>query len=463
MIKYDPKSRRQFLVGAGNFMLTLPLLTSLLPRGVKAAEVATKKFFAIRLPNGMRFLDWTPYATGATQQLSNMRVTDLKAAYSANGINKILDQKYVPYFDKLTFIRGLDMPISLGHNTSGMLGHFASYDNYPTVDQAIAKAAGFYSARTPVVDSLVLAESCSYGKLGNDILRIPSYSNAASAFDLLFNFSKPSNLSRGSTVLSRILASYNNLKNSPRISAEDRQILEHQMSLLSSVEQRVRKIVPITNAGTRPPEPTTTAEYYTQLADLAVLALQTGATQVVTMSVSDAPDVTPNQWHGDSHNYETIATPNMSKAVKWHFDNVFLRAISKMAQIMEPNGKSLLDNSIVYIGNEVSAGQGHSSESMPVLLAGSADGFIKPGRMLDYMRYSEPRIQQGNGGDFTYRGRLYNQLLVTFLQGMGIAPQNYQRDGKLGYGLNTSANGERNKAYEQYLPEAHLVLPGIRG
>ncbi|MGZ5279992.1 MAG: DUF1552 domain-containing protein [Pseudobdellovibrionaceae bacterium] len=463
MIKYDPKSRRQFLVGSGQFMLALPLLTSILPRGVMAADVVNKKFLAIRIPNGMRFMDWTPHSTAATTQLPGVRVTDLKAAYSSMGINKILDSKFVPYLDKLTFCQGLDVPISLGHNMSGMLGHFSEWDVYPTIDQIISKTPSFYGAKTPVVDSLVLANSCSFGKIGNDIVNVPAYSNAGAAFDLLFNFSKPSNLSRGSTVISRVLASYTDLKNSSKISAEDRHVLENQMALLSSVENRIRKIVPVTNAGTRFAEPVDKAEYYTQMVDLAVLALQTGVTQVVTMSIYEAPEVSPNQWHGESHNHETIPTPNMSKAVKWVADNVFLRAISKMSQITEANGKSLLDNSLIYWGNEVSAGQGHTSENMPVVLAGSAGDFIKTGRLLDYMRYSEPKIQQGNGGDYTYSGRLYNQLLVTILQSMGVTPDVYQRDGRLGYGLNTSASGERNKRYAAYLSEAHQILPLIRG
>jgi hypothetical protein len=464
MVKYDPKSRRQFLIGSGKFMLALPMLTSLLPRGVLAAETVNKKFFAIRTPNGMRFMDWTPFTTPVMTNVSGTRVTDLKAAYSATGINKMIGPNFAPYLDKMTFCQGLDVPISLGHNMSGMLGHFGQTDSYQTIDQTIAKAPGFYGTKTPVVDSLVLGpQSCSYGKIGNDIVNLPAYGNAGAAFDLLFNFSKPSNLARGSTVISRILASYTSLKNSPKISAEDRRVLDNQMTLLSSVETRLKKIVPVTNAGARYAEPVGVNEYYQQMVDLGVLALQTGVTQVVTLTIYEAPDVTPNQWHGESHNYETVPTPNFSKAVKWVADNVFLRAITKMSQVTEANGQSLLDNSVVFWGNELSAGQGHTNENMPVIMAGSAGGYIKTGRLLDYMRYSEPQIPQGNGGDSTYAGRLYNQLLVTILQSMGVPPEVYQRDGRLGYALNISASAERNLRYATQLAEAHQILPLIRG
>ena len=62
-----------------------------------------------------------------------------------------------------------------------------------------------------------------------------------------------------------------------------------------------------------------------------------------------------------------------------------------MARALEGHGldvpelgdKTLLDNSLVYWGNEL--GFNHIGYSVPCILAGSAGGYLKTGRYLDYI------------------------------------------------------------------------------
>ena len=79
----------------------------------------------------------------------------------------------------------------------------------------------------------------------------------------------------------------------------------------------------------------------------------------------------------------------------------------------EANGKTYLDNSLVYWGNEM--GFNHIAYSVPCLLAGSAGGFIKPGRYLDYIDWSGRAYFAQEMGN-VIKGIPHNRFLVTALQ-----------------------------------------------
>ena len=62
---------------------------------------------------------------------------------------------------------------------------------------------------------------------------------------------------------------------------------------------------------------------------------------------------------------------------------------------------------------------------MPCLLAGSAGGFIKPGRYLDYIDWDGRAYFSQEDGN-VIKGIPHNQFLVTVLQAMGLAPADYE-------------------------------------
>ena len=100
-------------------------------------------------------------------------------------------------------------------------------------------------------------------------------------------------------------------------------------------------------------------------------------------------------------------------------------------------GTTYLDNSLVYWGNEL--GFNHIGYSVPCLLAGSAGGFIKPGRYIDYIDWDGKAYFSQEDGN-VIKGIPHNQFLVTAMQAMGLAPADYERGGKAGYG-STSTSG----------------------
>ena len=97
------------------------------------------------------------------------------------------------------------------------------------------------------------------------------------------------------------------------------------------------------------------------------------------------------------------------------------------------------------------------------LLAGSAGGFIKPGRYLDYIDWDGKAYFSQEDGN-VIKGVPHNRFLVTVLQAMGLSPTDYERDGKPGYG-STSTSGRDGNAWpvDYDMASVGQILPGIQG
>ena len=123
-------------------------------------------------------------------------------------------------------------------------------------------------------------------------------------------------------------------------------------------------------------------------------------------------------------------------------------------------GTTYLDNSLVYWGNEL--GFNHIGYSVPCLLAGSAGGFIKPGRYLDYIDWDGKRLLRA-GERQRHQGHPAQPVPGDRDAGDGARPRRLRDGGKAGYG-STSASG-RDPAcgpIDYDLATVGQILPGIR-
>jgi hypothetical protein len=227
---------------------------------------------------------------------------------------------------------------------------------------------------------------------------------------------------------------------------------------------------------------------YRVLVDLGILALQTEATQVVTMAIhripylnepdgfpppaSRPPTLDPRGvWHEAHHldesvTYLTNTRPDYKNTLdeilmynQWHTDNVIFPFIKGMSDVTEANGKTMLDNSLVLWGNELARAT-HHCVNMPVVLFGSAGGSIATNRYLDY---SQRNTAQGTSVNMPasfkiWRGIPYNRLLVSILNAFGIPESEYERNTYKGYGAHTSLNASTNKTYEATIADVANVL-----
>jgi hypothetical protein len=113
---------------------------------------------------------------------------------------------------------------------------------------------------------------------------------------------------------------------------------------------------------------------------------------------------------------------------------VFLDMATRL-DVEEAPGMTYLDNSLLVWSQE-SGMSTHDPVSVPLVTAGSAAGFLRTGRLLDYRRAGHPDsvFDPQADGYLLYAGLSYNQFLASVLQAMGLTPADFERWGHRGYG-----------------------------
>ncbi len=523
-------SRRLFLRGSGA-LLALPALESLLPRSASAQAPSPKRFVCVKSFSTQLIRRWYPSHQGGGYQLhdavyggskadgTTLLTTPLGGGPFAQapladlvtdaGISPILGPKLNPFLDRLTLIRGLDFLPSVNHNYGGLLGNYSSCtnatpcdaDSLPdtaTIDQVLAYSSKFYPS-TPALRALHITQGVEdsmsytdYGQ-GGDVVQLKARTNPLDVWGDAFAGlaqADPSEASGPSAedalLVDRVLSQYRALRNSPRLSAQDKEALERHVNLLAEVEARitgrgnfscVRPLEPASLSNNSRTDPADIVAKWETMLDLAVLALACDRTRIVTFGVHKAlgPGPDPNDpalqghyhsedasggtWHGLAHDFSNANSRRMLEGInRWIAEEFFASLLSRMAAVEEPGG-SLLDNSLVYWGNEL--GFNHIGYSVPCLLAGSAGGYLQTGRYLDYIDWSGRAYFSQEDGN-VIAGLPHNRLLVTLLQAMGLSPADYERGGQPGYGSTSTSGRDPNLwALEYDLSQVGRVLPGI--
>jgi hypothetical protein len=424
-----------------------------------------------------------------------------------NGISGILGPALNPFLSKLTLIRGLDFLPAVNHNYGGLLGNFASCTaatpcdadslaDVPTIDQVMAYSPKVYP-NTPGLRSQHLSQgvtdAMSYsdlGKVGGAVQQLKARTNPLDAFNDVFGTvmtGAPATENRDKLLVDRVYADYVRLRQQARLSAADKQVVEQYVTLVAELQAKLSSTPMM--ACTPPARPTSLANNtsldvgdittkWDLFLDVVTAAVMCDRTRVITIGVHKAlgpgpgtssdltgyyhsEDASGGTWHGLAHDFASENARRMLKGINgWIASEVFAKLLAKL-DIPEAGGTTYLDNSLVYWGNEL--GFNHIGYSVPCLLAGSAGGFIKPGRYLDYIDWDGRAYFSQEDGN-VIRGIPHNQFLVTALQAMGLSPADYERDGKPGYG-STSVSGRSSDtwAVDYDLASVGQVLPGIRG
>jgi len=438
-------------------------------------------------------------------------LTDLQ---TANGISGILGPSLNPFLPKLTLIRGLDFLPAVNHNYGGLLGNFSSctaatpcdadsLPDVPTIDQVMAYSPKFYPS-TPGLRSLHIAQgvtdAMSYsdlGKVGGAVQQLKTRTNPLDAFNDVFGgfmagggsgSSGMAGSDRDKLLVDRVYQDYTKLKTNSRLSGADKQLVDQYITLVSELQAKM-SVTPMMTC-TPPAAPGSMANNtglnvsditskWKLFLDLVTAAIMCDRTRIITIGVHKAlgpgpdssdptlvglyhsEDASGGTWHGLAHDWSNPNSRRILKGVnQWVASEIFAKLIGKL-DVPEMNGTTYLDNSLVYWGNEL--GFNHIAYSVPCLLAGSAGGFIKPGRYLDYIDWDGKAYFSQEDGN-VIKGIPHNQFLVTALQAMGLGAGDYERDGKPGYG-STSVGSRTNDAWpvDYDLSTVGQVLPGIKG
>lgn len=527
-------TRRAFLRGAAGAVLALPFLESLAPReALGQAAAPPKRFIVLKTFSTQLIKEWYPRFTGNGYVLKDSKYSGSKADGTTlltrklvsgknytwapltdfetpQGISGILGPALNPFLPKMTLIRGLDFLPAVNHNYGGLLGNFSSCTaatpcdadalaDVPTIDQVMAYSPKVYPS-VPGLRYLHISQgvtdSMSYsdlGKPGGPIQQLKARTNPLDAFNDVFGTAPlPGDDTplpdRDKLLIDRVYQDYARLKQHPRLSAEDKQLVEQYVTLVAELQAKLTTVP--TLSCTRPAEPDSlpnntgldTKNITTKwdlFLDIVAAAVMCDRTRIITIGVHKAlgpgpdpsseelvgyyhsEDASGGTWHGLAHDFANANSRRILKGINhWVASEIFAKLLAKL-DVKEVGDSTYLDNSLVYWGNEL--GFNHIAYSVPCVLAGSAGGFIQPGRYLDYIDWDGRAYFSQEDGN-VIRGIPHNQFLVTALQAMGLEPDDYERGGQPGYG-STSVSGRSKDtwAVDYDLSTVGQILPGIRG
>jgi Protein of unknown function (DUF1552) len=438
-------SRRKFL-GSAAAIISLPFLPSLVERSASAADCATPlRFLGFFMPCGIHMPDWTPTTTG----------TDWAMPYILAPLE--------PLRKKLVVLTGLDHqktsepagpPGGHGSGTGAFLTMRPVHDNADdpnrtSLDQKIATESAACNRPLPSLQLGVLATgdgcdsapSCSFLETiaWNKNTPLPMVTAPQTAFNRLFIGFDPTASSadaerrqaRRTSVLDHVLGEAASLK--VELNHSDQLKLDEFTTAVRELEQRIQ------NAGgagacQKPAKPTLTdTSPYEQrvpvMLDLAALAFQCDITRSMTFMMARGTSMVDFKFllgessphHTLSHHQNDPATLAKLKEIgRWQIEQ-FAAFVTRLDAMTEANGKSVLDNSIIYASSEISDGNSHRKYDTPALLVGGAGGKLNiDGSHHMYTKLTFPRPLVGpSGGPHTIK------VFVAIQNAFGIADDTF--------------------------------------
>ncbi len=412
-------SRRTLLRGLGA-TIALPLLDVMRPAVAGAAAAASARRLAyLYFPNGIPRGSWHPAKTGADGRL--LKLNEWMSPLEA-------------FKDALTIPKNVWTPLGNGHvgGTPTWLTGF-DYDGQAvsaggmSIDQIVARHTG----PETLLPSLELSTR-GEGFFSNSLPRnsiswsapdrpLPREVEPRAVFDRMFR--PPSGGATNRSVMDAVLEDAKALRRTA--SATDQVRLDEYFESIRALERRIefseQRSQAMKNDGAladtlAPPEPGIPAdhqEYVRLMFDLLVAAFQSDATRVVTFMLDHGqsnryfnfiPGV-KGTWHALSHyknasgktedddGVTSWSSPEekqrmYSEVIRWHHRQVAY-LLGRLRSIEEPDGRTLLDNSMVVYGATLGDGNEHDPEDLPTLLAGGGGGTIASGRAIEFAEQTD--------------------------------------------------------------------------
>ena len=415
-------SRRKFLKAGGTTML-LPFLHSV-PEARAAApkkgEKPDKKLVIMYIPNGIVRRQFFPGEDQAELPgfIGGFNADKTKEQRRFKNEPGIYDLEWTPTMQPLkahgkdiTMITGLDRTFKNGQDVhaQGASCYLTSlspaqaadagirHPNGRTLDQVIGDKVGHKT----VLNTLEIG--CNGFRAPKEPIEFdniswygpgkiaPSIRDPRKLYDRLF--SKDSLRAHVGDVTDLVLADAQSL--SRKLSSEDRATMDEYMTMVRNVEVRMAKLEKLlADADVTVPkeEILPRGEYIRLQADLMLLAMQMGLTNVATFMIGpERWDATlryegvfdkPVQHHNMTHNQKKPEVQaGVEKIDAFHVEQ-YAYLLSRMKVLKESDGSSMLDNSIVFYGAGLGDGATHQYFDLPVVVAGKAGGQIKQGRFV---------------------------------------------------------------------------------
>ena len=393
-------SRRRLLGGA-SVLIGLPLLDAMLPRPIRGAPPApVKRLLCYYTPNGMHMPAWTPAQTGADFELPPILAP------------------LAPVRDEVLVVSGLANeaahPLGSGQHACGTAGFLTAalarrsetaLEVGVSLDQVYAAKVG-RATRMPSLQLGVVGGGssghcdngfgCGYARnisWATPTLPLPKLVSPRLAFDLMFAGHDPNasaaeaaaRRARRSSVLDHVRQDARSLRT--ELGGDDRNKLGEYLDSLRALELRVTAEAATCEVDGFTPEYEDFAGHVDVMTDLMVLALRCDVTRVISFMLGNS---------ASNQSYEFIGVPGSHHDLSHHAGDPGKQALLaqigawevaqlaalliRLRAVAEGEG-TLLDSTLVFFSSELSDGNSHRHDDLPVLLAG---GGLHTGRHLTY-------------------------------------------------------------------------------
>jgi hypothetical protein len=432
-MKRQPVSRR-LVLGGGAMLFGLPFLESIVPRRARAqATPAPVRLVYIYLPNGIDMDTFRPVTTGTGYETPPMLI-GMEAVKSEFSVVTGLENKN-------------GVPDEIGDHASGT-GSFitCAHANKSETDifvgvSADQLAAQSFGAMTRLPSLQLGIEggggsgncdngySCAYTRnisWSGPSTPLPKIINPQQAFEQLFAGFDPQESEAEAakrrayeqSVIDAVLGDANSLRG--KLGATDQKKLDEYLNGVRELEKRVVDLAPQVTCtpGTPPPtdEDLDYPTHITTMFDLMTLALACDATRIITLMFGNAitgrthPFLGISGGHHDisHHGGDPALIAQLAQIGKWEMDQIayFLGRLKDTPD--STPGETLLYNSAVFVSSDISDGNRHNHNDMPIILGGHAGGAFTPGRHVEYPRDQDVEDEK------------VANLLVTMLAAAGV-------------------------------------------
>ena len=381
--RHRPISRRRWLQGAG-IALALPLLA----RDADAAPAsrttgqpsdrATGRLVSIANPLGFVGDDFFPTEAGP---LSRQTLSPL--------LKPLGDLT-----DRITVFSHLDHGVTGGHQAvhsflSGIRDDDA--DGFESRNITIDQVAAEHTVGQVRFPSLVAAVGQNFGELEcrtswtRNGVNIPPITEASDLFGLLFSQDTAAEqkqlrraIRENGSVLDAVFRQANHLKR--ELSPADKRKIDEYLTSVRSVERNLANVdrwidTPKPSVPMQQPEPGGSFTKRLPLFyDLVALALQTDSTRVATLAI---PGNLPVSDLGLSGNYHAFSHHGKSERLRKPLFRIeryqieqLARFLGKLQAMQTPDGRSLLDETMVLCGSGMGNASSHSNRKLPIIVAG---------------------------------------------------------------------------------------------
>ncbi|WP_437953538.1 DUF1552 domain-containing protein [Sorangium sp. So ce296] len=410
------------LRGAGAIAVALPWLEIMgTERLARAQPAPARRFLAVYTPGGTLIDRWRPTGTETSFTLGPILAP------------------LAPVQDRLLVVDGLDMKSARGEqHQSGIIAWLTGtsqegannggYGRGPSIDQVIASRI---SAGRTAEASIQLAVRWATGKSHGLMtpMNIANFEEAApyspiqprldpvEIFTALFGTLNPGasddaarRLARKRSILDFLDRRYAAL--SARLGAADKQKIDQHLTKIREIEQSLSS-TPTATSACRVPTRVDTSDYNPSagldsddagsikdtstdaaipkvgklMTDMLVMALACDITAVGTLQWSDTEAKYTLPWLNlteHHHFYQEMGgfRPAECELIYTWYSEQHLYLLQEMEKV-DMGGHSLLDESVVFFGSEISDPPTHMKTNMPFLLAGGGGG-LRTGRWVRY-------------------------------------------------------------------------------